>query len=153
MGSPLVKGCLLVKMGFPTVILLASLALFANADECTNTSLCPDGWTQVDGSCFQFNTALEDYETATQRCKSGGAKLFEPQTAAECLAVRQMAENAGLSNFWWVSMTLLKKDLGCMPPLDPHWPSMIGTLVSPTITTMAMMLVVKIALKYTQVVS
>jgi len=76
------------------------LRFFANADECTNTSLCPDGWTQVDGSCFQFNTALEDYETATQRCKSGGAKLFEPQTAAECLAVRQMAENAGLSNFW-----------------------------------------------------
>ena len=62
--------------------------------------MCPDGWTQVDGSCFQFNGAAEDYETATQRCKAEGAKLFEPQTAAEGLAVRQMAESAGLGDFW-----------------------------------------------------
>merc|ERR1712004_921486 len=91
-----------VKMGFPSVILFVSFALFgvSTADECTNTSLCPDGWTQVDGSCFQFNGAAEDYETATQRCKVEGAKLFEPQTAAEGLAVRQMAESAGLGDFW-----------------------------------------------------
>jgi len=89
-------------MGFPTVILFVSFALFgvSTADECTNTSLCPDGWTQVDGSCFQFNGAAEDYETATQRCKAEGAKLFEPQSNAEGLAVRQMAEAAGLGDFW-----------------------------------------------------
>ena len=88
----------MVKMGFPTVIIVASLALFGvHADECP---LCPDGWTQFEDSCLQFNTDWVDYQTATDTCKMGGAQLYEPQTVDQCHTVCQMADENGLGSTW-----------------------------------------------------
>ena len=88
----------MVKMGFLTVIIVASLALFGvHADECP---LCPDGWTQFEDSCLQFNTDWVDYQTATDTCKMGGAQLYEPQTVDGAHSVRQMADENGLGSIW-----------------------------------------------------
>ena len=88
-------------MGFSTAILF-SLALFGASaqDVCTNTQMCPDGWIQVDGSCYQFNKDVLNWNDAQAKCHSLGAHLFEPMSDKEAMMTKTWAENEGLGDVW-----------------------------------------------------
>ena len=67
-----------------------------------DAQFCPPNWNKVSDSCILLSSENADFDTAIEKCKDQGGKLYEPQSLSHNQLVYALIEEKGQEDqpFW-----------------------------------------------------